>query len=69
MPEYEHEYDASYPWILNKMISVSERLLASQKNANILIIVLVLLTLLPAFGIGIVVTRAAAPATAERSAN
>ena len=65
----EFEYDKSNPWILNKMIEISERLLASHKTANILIIVLILLSMLPLLGIGILVTRAIAPVDTAQSAN
>lgn len=57
----EEEYDKTNPWILNKAIQLSERMLDSNKTANILIIVLIVLAILPILGIGIVLTRATAP--------
>jgi len=47
--------------ILNKAIGLSERMLDSNKSANILIIVCVGLSVLLALGIGITLTRATAP--------
>ena len=58
----KYEYDPAAPWILKKMIATSERLLESHKTANMLIIVLVILFLIPLLGIGILVTLSAAPA-------
>lgn len=57
----EEDYDKNNPWILNKMIELSERLLDSHESANLLIIVLIVLAIFPILGIGIVLTRAAAP--------
>ncbi len=57
----ENEPDKTKPWILNKMIQISERLLDSDETANILITILVLLAFLPALGIGVTLTRATAP--------
>ena len=57
----EEDYDKTNPWILNKMIKISERMLDSHESANILIIVLILLAVLPIFGIGVILTRATAP--------
>ncbi len=65
----EDTYDNGNPWILNKMIALSERLLESDKSANILIIVLILLCLIPAFGIGILVTRGVAPLDTTQSSD
>lgn len=65
----EDTYDNGNPWILNKMIALSERLLESDKSANILITILILLTLIPAFGIGILVTRGAAPIETTQSSD
>ena len=60
-PMSEEEYDKTNPWILNKAIQLSERMLDSNKTANLLIIVLIVLAILPILGIGIALTRATAP--------
>ena len=47
--------------ILSKAIALSERMLDSNKSANVLIIVCVMLSVLLALAIGITLTRATAP--------
>lgn len=49
------------------MIALSERMLESDKSANILITILILLSLIPAFGIGILTNRAIAPVDTSQS--
>ena len=58
----EEDWDKTNPWILNKMIDMSERLLESNESANLLIIILIVLAVLPVLGIGVLLTRATAPA-------
>ncbi len=57
----EEDWDKTNPWILNKMIDISERMLDSHESANLLIIALVILSLFPILGIGVVLTQATAP--------
>ncbi|OGG50762.1 hypothetical protein A2763_02450 [Candidatus Kaiserbacteria bacterium RIFCSPHIGHO2_01_FULL_54_36] len=67
MSDDEYQDDPTLPRFINRFIGLSERLLASQKSANLLIIVLILLTIIPAFGVGILVTRLAAPHPTQQS--
>jgi len=57
----EEDYDKNNPWILNKLIALSERALESDKNANLVIIACVVLFVLIALGIGLTLTKATAP--------
>ena len=57
----EENWDPSNPWILNKMIDISERVLDSHESANVLIIVLIVLAVIAIVGVGFLLTYAAAP--------
>ncbi len=57
----EEDWDKANPWILNKMIDLSERMLDSHESANLVIIFCVILSVLAAIALGVVLTQAAAP--------
>ncbi len=57
----ENESDGTKRGITTKLVQISERLLDSNETANVLIIVLVVLAILPILGIGVILTSAAAP--------
>jgi len=59
MPEDLHE--PGNPWILNKMIEWSERMLRTERNANILIIILIVFSVAVALTVGLLTTRLVAP--------
>ncbi len=59
--EEEEYYDKTNPWILNKVIKLSDRILSSDETANLLIIVLIILGGAALLGIGIITTQAIAP--------
>lgn len=55
--------------IRNSFAALLERVLESNKSANLLIIVLVILVAIPFLGIGIFVTRAGPPTEVPQSGN
>ena len=57
----ENEDDGAKPGITAKIVETSERLLDSNETANVLIIVLVVLAILPILGIGVILTSVPAP--------
>lgn len=62
-------YDKNNPWILNKIIELSERLLESDKNANLLVPAFIVIFVLLALGLGITLTRAASPVSHAEVSN
>ena len=65
-PMAEEDWEAGNPWILNKVFDVADRILDSHESANVFIILLVVLAILPLLGIGILLTRAAAPSVPQQ---
>ena len=57
----EEDWEAGNPWIYNKVFDFADRILDSHESANVFIILLVVLLILPLLGMGILLTRAAAP--------
>ncbi len=57
----EEDWEPTNPWILNKIFDVADRILDSHESANVFIILLVVLLMLPLLGMGILLTRVAAP--------
>lgn len=62
----EEDWEPGNPWILNKAFDVADRILDSHESANVFIILLIVLSILPLLGIGILLTRAAAPAIPQQ---
>jgi len=62
----EEDWEVGNPWILNKVFDVADRILDSHESANVFIILLVVLAILPLLGIGILLTRAAAPSVPQQ---
>lgn len=71
MSEDVHAEDAGpeggQPLIMHRLTKMSERFFESDKSANVVIVVFVLLSILPLLGIGILLTRATAPTPLEQS--
>ena len=61
----EEDWEPGNPWILNKAFDLADRMLDSHESANVLISLLIILSILPILGIGILLTRGAAPATQQ----
>ncbi len=57
----EEEWNDGTPKVFKKTVSWIDRMLDSQESANVLIILLIVLSILPLLGIGILLTRAANP--------
>ncbi|GEM_PF-3690391 len=62
----KEDWEAGNPWILNKVFDVADRILDSHESANVFIILLVVLAILPLLGIGILLTRATAPSVPQQ---
>ena len=58
----EEDWEPANPWILNKAFDLADKMLDSHESANVLISLLIILSILPILGIGILLTRGAAPA-------
>lgn len=58
----EEDWEKANPWILNKAFDLADKMLDSHESANVLISLLIVLSILPILGIGILLTRGAAPA-------
>ncbi len=57
----EEDWEKTNPWILNKTFDLADKMLDSHESANVLISLLIVLSILPILGIGILLTRGAAP--------
>lgn len=57
----EEDWEPGNPWIYNKIFDIADRILDSHESANVFIILLVVLLILPLLGMGILLTRVAAP--------
>ncbi len=57
----EQEWDDGTPKVFKKTLGWIDRMLDSHESANALIILLIVLSILPILGIGILLTRAANP--------
>lgn len=55
------EWDDGTPKIFKKTVAWIDRMLDSHESANVLIILLIIIAILPLLGIGILLTRGAAP--------
>ena len=62
-----YEDDPGNPWILNRMIELSERVFATNSSANLAIIIGVIIIGIVFVGISALVTRGAAPAAVIQS--
>ncbi len=59
----EEDWEKGTPRIIGKTLDWIDRMLDSHESANVLIILLIVLSILPLLGIGILLTRGAAPAS------
>ena len=62
----EEDWEPGNPWILNKVFDIADRILDSHESANVLIILLVVVLILPLLGMGVLLTRSVAPATPQQ---
>jgi len=65
-PMAEEDWEPGNPWILNKIFDVADRILDSHESANVFIILLIVLLILPVLGMGILLTRTVAPPTPQQ---
>ncbi len=61
----EEDWEPGNPWIINKTFDLADRMLDSHESANVLITLLIILSIFPILGIGILLTRGAAPDTQQ----
>jgi len=58
----EEHWDKAIPHTYNKVVDWIDRMLDSHESANVLIILLIMLAIFPIIGMGVLLTRGAAPA-------